>query len=193
MGADSDDLRPAVSAARVAGVVPGAGFLLGATRGWTRSLHPSSNVHCRSGSQPERGEYPTGVDHRPVRDTASVQSVTIERAVSEISVNGRAESCSREATVGRGRGAWSVWRPLLTRSGVLRERPAGAEVVSVPWKPARRIRPAMRRRVRVIVNACAQCAFVCVCARVRVWLASAGMLLCAPSSIPHCGVCTTAA
>ena len=65
--------------------------------------------------------------------------------------------------------------------------------VSVTWKPARRIRPAMRRRVRVIVNVCAQCAFVCVCARVRVWLASAGMLLCAPSSIPHCGVCTTAA
>ncbi len=38
------------------------------------------------------------------------------------------------ATVGRGRGAWSVWRPLLTRSGVLRERPAGASSVS-PGNP----------------------------------------------------------
>ena len=160
--------------------------------GRARCTRPPTCIVGRAHSR--RGvSTPTGVDHRPVRDTASVQSVTIERAVSEISVNGRAESCSREATVGRGRGAWSVWRPLLTRSGVFRERPAGAEVVSVPWKPARRIRPAMRRRVRVIVNVCAQCAFVCVCARVRVWLASAGMLLCAPSSIPHCGVCTTAA
>jgi len=33
----------------------------------------------------------------------------------------------------------------------------------------------------------------CVCARVRVRLASAGVLLCVPSSIPHRGVCTPAA
>ena len=54
--------------------------------------------------------------------------------------------------------------------------------------------------MRVCVSACGcdrKCVRTacvrCVCARVRVRLASAGVLLCVPSSIPHRGVCAPAA